>query len=187
MLPGMKSCLRNGIVVLGILASVGTVERATAQGGGKKTFKVSEFTFVRPDAWGWVQPRSLMRKAQLSVPGKEGGEKGEVVFFHFGPGNAGGTQANIDRWFRQFQEPKAQLNARTETSKVGDTPISFVHAEGTYLSGPPVGRKIPKRNFALLGAIVEAEQGFVFIKFTGPKAVVSAAESDFKTMVASAK
>jgi len=187
MLPAMKSWLKSWIVVSGIAVSVGAIEKGTAQEGGKKEFQVSQFTFARPDTWRWVQPRSSMRKAQLSVPGRGDQEKGEVVFFHFGPGNAGGTQANIDRWFRQFQEPEDRLNARTETSKVGNTPISFVHAEGTYLSGPPAGRKVPKRNFALLGAIVEAEKGYVFIKFTGPKAVVSAAESDFKTMVTSAK
>ncbi len=169
------------------LALVGTFEQAEAQGAGKKAFKVSEFTFTRPDFWSRTTPRSSMRKAQLSVPGKSGGEKGEVVFFHFGPGNAGGTQGNVNRWLGQFEEPKEQLPHKITKSKIGKTPVTFVRAEGTYLSGPPARRKIPKRNFALLGAIVEAEQGFVFIKFTGPKAVVLAAESDFKTMITSAK
>jgi len=152
-----------------------------------KTFTVSEYQFTRPDFWRTLRPRSSMRKAQLSVPGKKGGEAGEVVFFHFGPGNAGGTKANVDRWLRQFQEPVAELNSKTETGQVGGTKVSFVQAEGTFLSGPPVGRKIPKPGYALLGAIIEAEKGFVFVKFTGPKSVVLAAEGDFKTMVTSAK
>ena len=128
-----------------------------------------------------------MRKAQLSVPGKKGEDAGEVVFFHFGAGNAGGTKANIDRWYRQFQEPVAQLKTRTEESQLREVKVSFVHAEGTFMSGPPVGRKIPKAGYALLGAIIEAKKGFIFVKMTGPKSVIEAAEGDFKTMVTSAK
>lgn len=171
------------------LALAGVVNLSSVQGqeAKEKAFTVSEYRFSKPDSWLSVKPRSSMRKAQLSVPGQDGAEAGEVVFFHFGPGNAGGTKANIDRWLRQFQEPVAQLNTRTETAKVGNTAVSFVHAEGTFMSGPPVGRKVPKAGYGLLAAIIEAKQGYVFIKFTGPKAVVTGAESDFKTMVLSAK
>lgn len=157
------------------------------QGAGAQSFAVSELSFARPDAWQSVRPSSSMRKAQLKVPGSEGVESAEVVFFYFGPGNAGGTKANIDRWFRQFQEPVAQLNTKTERVETSGIPVTFVHAEGTFLSGPPVGRKVPKADYALLGAIVEAQKGFIFVKMTGPKAVVQGAEGDFKTMISSAK
>ncbi len=121
------------------------------------------------------------------MPGLDGGDAGEVVFFHFGPGNAGGTEANISRWHRQFQESPAQLKTRLEEAKVGNFDVSFVHAEGTFMSGPPVGRKVAKAGYGLLGAIIEAPKGFVFIKFTGPVGLVKAAEADFKTMVTAAK
>ena len=187
----MLICMRHLLKFMGFvwaaLALAGFFEEAGAQDGEKKEFQVSEFTFRKPDSWRWETPRSSMRKAQLSVPGKKGEEKGEAVFFYFGTGNSGGKQSNIDRWFRQFQEPKEQLRHSVTSSKIGKTPVTFVRAEGTYLSGPPLGRKVPKQNFALLGAIVEGEQGFVFIKLTGPRTVVFAAEDDFKTMVTSAK
>ena len=35
-----------------------------------------------------------MRKAQFAVKGKDG-KTAEVVFFHFGPGAAGGVKANV--------------------------------------------------------------------------------------------
>ncbi len=177
-------CVLVALTLGGMLA---LPERVSAQASDAAPFTVSELKFERPGSWQTVRPRSSMRKAQFSVPNAKGGEAAEVVFFHFGRGNAGGTQANIDRWFRQFQEPKAQLNARTEEAKAGGIPVTFVHAEGTFMSGPPVGRKVPKAGFALLGAIVEAEQGFIFVKMTGPKAVIAGAEADFKTMVTSAK
>ena len=184
----MKMIRRSfGVGLALVFAGLVNLTFVNGQDAKGKTFSVSEYRFTQPDSWSAVKPRSSMRKAQFSVAGQDAGDPGEVVFFHFGPGNAGGTKANIDRWLRQFQEPIAQLNTRTETAKLGNTAVSFVHAEGTFMSGPPVGRKVPKAGYGLLGAIIEAKQGYVFVKFTGPKAIVTAAESDFKTMVLSAK
>src|SRR4051812_29124713 len=75
---------------------------------GPANFKVSEFEFTRPVSWEWVDvSTSPMRKAQLKVPNPEqDAGAAEVVFYYFGESGAGGTQANVDRWFGQFQEPK---------------------------------------------------------------------------------
>ena len=54
-----------------------------------------------------------MRKAQYSVPGKSG-KSGEVVFYYFGSGGAGGVKANVDRWMKQFENPQGQ-SVKTET------------------------------------------------------------------------
>jgi hypothetical protein len=146
-------------------------------------FKVGEFSFTRPTAWEWVEVTSPMRKAQLRVPGANKEEYADVIFFHFGPGPAGGTQANIDRWFRQFREPKDQIKARTEEATAGKTEISYVHAEGTYMEGMPGGPQTPRANYALLGAILESGEGNVFVKMTGPAALVKASEQEFKKLV----
>lgn len=159
---------------------------ATPAADGPTTFTVSDLTFDRPAAWGWVPVNSPMRKAQLSVP-NAAGEAGEVVFFNFGPGNGGGTQANVERWYRMFKEDRAQIRARTEEGKAGTLKTTFAFAEGTYLSGMPGGPQTPKPGFALAGAILENPQGYIFVRLTGPKALVEAATSDFKKMVLSAR
>lgn len=157
---------------------------ALAQQDAPKTFPVSELTFARPEAWTWVRlGPNPMRKAQLAIPGKDGGEPAEVVFFHFGPGNAGGVQANVDRWFRQFQGSKEEIQAKQETVEIGGTKVTYVRAEGTYLSGMPGGPQTPRPGFALRGAIIEAAQGAVFVKLTGPKALVEGGDADFRKMV----
>ena len=145
-------------------------------------FKVSDLTFSKPKGWKLVQPKSAMRKAQLTV-----GANGEVVFFHFGAGGAGGKKANIDRWLGQFEEGKDQINAKTEETKAGEVPVTIVSANGTYLAGMPGRPKVKKADHALLGAIIEAEAGFIFVKFTGGKATVDAATESFKAMVTGAK
>ncbi len=165
---------------LGLLA--GSAEAAEAPA----TFKVSELAFTRPSAWEWVPSQSPMRKAVLKAP-NSAGEAGEVIFFHFGAGNGGGTQANVDRWFRQFKEPKEQIKARTEEGKAGNNKLTYVFAEGTYLSGMPGGPQTPKPGFSLLGAIIEHPSGNIFIRYTGPKALVESTTQDFKKLVESAK
>ena len=147
------------------------------------TFKVSEFAFMRPTNWEWVESASPMRKAELKVVDSKTKEKAEVVFYHFGSGGAGGTQANVDRWFRQFEEPRDKINAKTEDVTVGKHKVTYVSAEGTYKSGMPGGPQTAMPNYALVGAIIQAEQGSVFVKMTGPRDLTGSAAADFKKMI----
>ena len=149
-----------------------------------KTFTVANLTFSKPEKWGWVEIQPGMRAAQLEVKGDDG-KKGEVIFFHF-PGGGGGVQANIDRWLGMFQEGKDKINAKTEKVKKEKGTITYVQAEGTYMSGMPGGPKTPQPGTMLQGAIVEAPDASVFIRLTGPVALVKSAQEDFRKMVESA-
>ena len=142
-------------------------------------FEVAKHTFAAPATWKKERPASTMRKAQFSV-----GET-EIVFFYFGGGQGGGTQANVDRWLGQFQNPTGQSSSSEEVG-ADKTKVTTVTAKGTYMSGPPFGKKVPKSGYALRGAIVELSDGPVFIKMTGPEKEVGAAASDFDTTVRSA-
>lgn len=140
-------------------------------------FTVGAFRFERPEGWQWIVPTSPMRKAQLNVPGTGG--SAEVTFFHFGPGQGGGVQANVDRWFGQFQ------NAATSRSveKSGTTEITYVEASGTFLSGMPGTAPTPKEGYALRGAILASDGGDVYVKMTGPQKTVVEAELAFRKMI----
>ncbi len=176
----MKSIVRSflfaGLLLIGRIA-----EAAEAPA----VFQVSELSFTRPSTWEWVDTAGGMRKAQLSVPDAAKKQKAEVVFFHFGPGGAGGVKANVDRWIGQFQEPREQLKPKIEETTVGKHKVTYVKAEGTYSSGMPGGPKTPLANHGLLGAIIEADQGSVFVRLTGPAALAKSSESEFKKMVES--
>jgi hypothetical protein len=157
-----------------------------ASAAAPETFKVSDFTFKRPATWEWVETASPMRKAQLKVNDADKKNSAEVVFFHFGPSNGGGVKANVDRWFGQFQGPREKIGAKSEEAKVGKHKVTYVQAEGTYLSGMPGGAQTPQPGSALRGAIIESPSGDVFVKMTGPAALVKSAEKDFKGLVESA-
>ncbi len=146
------------------------------------TFKVGQFTFARPAAWKWIEAGG-MRKAQLQIG--EGKSQGEVVFFEFPAGQGGEVKANIDRWLGQFQEPREKLQSKTEKVP-GKVPVTYVQAEGTYMSGMPGAPKTAMPNYALQGAIAEAPGGNIFIRLTGPAALVKSSQAEFKKMVETA-
>jgi hypothetical protein len=146
------------------------------------TFKVGEFTFARPAKWEWVDVSSSMRKAQLRISDPKKKESAEIVFFE---GMGGGTKANVDRWFSSFQEPKDKINAKVEEATIAGKKVTFVQADGTYLSGMPGAPKTPQPNYALAGAIIESTAGPVFIRMTGPAGLVKSTVAEFKSFVES--
>ena len=147
------------------------------------TFKVGEFTFTRPGRWEWIETTSSMRKAQMKIADPDKKESAEVVFFFFGEGNGGGVRANVDRWLGQFQEPKDKIQSKVEEVTIGKRKVTYVQAEGTYLSGMPGGSKTAQPNAMLLGAILESDQGAVFLKLTGPAKLAAASKDDLRKMV----
>jgi hypothetical protein len=147
-----------------------------------ETVKVEAFTFTLPEGWRSVTPSSPMRKAQLEVA--RGSEKAEVTFFHFGADQGGSAEDNVARWYAQF--PGTEKNRVTEHLQAGGVKITFAMTDGTFSSGMPGGPTTPMEGYALCGAILESASGNVFVKMTGPNAVVKASTDAFKKMVTDA-
>lgn len=144
--------------------------------------KVGAFTFAVPEGWKSVTPSSSMRKAQLEIA--QGPDKAEVTFFQFGAGQGGSVAENVARWFAQF--PGSEDKRKTETVQAGSVKITYATTEGTFSSGMPGGPTTPMTGYALCGAILESADGNVFIKMTGPTAIVKSSTETFKKMVSDA-
>ncbi|MEQ1860356.1 MAG: hypothetical protein ABMA13_10500 [Chthoniobacteraceae bacterium] len=166
-----------------------TLLAVIARADAPSTFAVGNFKFSRPSAWEWVEvPEAMkaMRKAVLNIPGKDGAKPAEIIFYHFGAGQGGDTQANVQRWVAQFSEKTAP--EKIETKDGAGTKVTFVTLTGTYQSGMPMGPKTPMSGYSLLGAIIEdAEGGSVFVKCTGPESVVKDATAAFSEFITAAK
>jgi hypothetical protein len=147
-------------------------------------FTVSTFTFKRPEGWKQVEPKSAMRKAQLEVPGEGGGKSAEVTFFFFGGGQGGDVQANVQRWMAQFSGGKE--TQKVDEQEINGTKVTFVSTEGTMKASPFAGIPEDMPDAALQGAILEHPEGPVFIKMTGPAALVKAQKEKFVQLVKSA-
>jgi hypothetical protein len=171
----MKTALALAVLFALIAIAIPAETRA-------ESVKVGSFTFTIPDGWKSVTPSSPMRKAQLEIA--RGPEKAEVTFFDFGAGQGGSTTDNISRWYAQF--PGSEKNRITENVQVGPVKITFAMTDGTFSSGMPGGPTTPMPGYALCGAIMETAEGSVFIKMTGPQAVVKASTETFKKMISDA-
>jgi len=144
--------------------------------------KIGAFTFAFPEGWKAVTPSSSMRKAQLEIG--QGSDKAEVTFFQFGAGQGGSVAENVARWFAQF--PGSDDKRKTEAVQAGSVKITYVTTEGTFSSGMPGGPTTPMSGYALCGAILESPDGNVFIKTTGPEAIVKSSTEAFRKMVSEA-
>jgi hypothetical protein len=165
--------------LLPILAGLLLTASALAQ--DQKKFDVGSFSFERPESWQWIPVNSPMRKAQLKVPGKDGSPAAEITFFHFGPGQGGDVKSNADRWLRQFQSKEGA--SKIDQQDINGTKVTIVTTEGAFSSGMPGGPTTTMENAALLGAILQSTEGDVFVKMTGPIALVKESQPQFMDFI----
>ena len=171
--------MKNAFVTAALVAFVATALPAETRA---ESVKVEAFTFAVPEGWKSMTPSSPMRKAQLEIA--RGPEKAEVTFFHFGADQGGTAEDNVARWYAQF--PGSEKNRITEHMQIASVRITFAMTDGTFSSGMPGGPTTPMEGYALCGAILESAAGNVFVKMTGPGAVVKASTEAFKKMITDA-
>jgi hypothetical protein len=122
-----------------------------------------------------------MRIAQARIPGNAG--SGELAVFHFGAGQGGGVDANIDRWVQQMEVPPNESPKR-DSFRVGDFAVSWVEVGGTLKAGSMgMGPQTAQSNYRLLGAVVEGPQGPWFFKATGPDETLRTERAAFLAML----
>jgi len=140
--------------------------------------------WTAPSAWKTEAARP-MRAATYTLPSKTG--PAECVVNFFGPGQGGSVSANVERWTSQVLAAGGKpATAKVTTRTVRGIKVTVVDATGTYTGmGGPMAAGKPVPGYRLLGAIVEAPQGNVFFKLTGPTAVVAAQQAEFDRMLAS--
>lgn len=145
-------------------------------------FKVGNFTFKPAKSWVVSAPKSHMVKASLNHGKKDGPL---LKFYHFGEGQGGGVEANIQRWKKQFENGEAKVTPEEKT--FGDQKLTIVSMTGTYMVGPMMARnKTATPGYMLLGAVIPHRSGDVFLKMLGKEADVKKTKADFEKLIASA-
>ncbi len=157
-------------------------QRAASSSSNQASTQASAWTV--PSRWE-SKPASGMRAATYLIPAASGDSEGAecAVFKNIG----GGVQANIDRWVGQFEKTADAPKQKKET--INGFPVTTVDLTGTFKGGGPMMSQPsgPKPNYRLLGAIVEAPEGEVFFKLTGPAKTVAAAQGEFQSLLKSLK
>lgn len=152
------------------------------------TDSVAGLVWTVPSVWE-KQAQRPMRAATYGTPPAEGdSESGEVAVFYFGPQEGGTVDANVNRWFNQFDQedgrPTSEV-AERETIEVDGMRVTLVRTSGTYnaAAGPMAPRADLRPGYRLIGAIAEGPEGAVFFKFTGPDRTVLEQEANFGLLV----
>ncbi len=165
---------------------------------GTKTGETAGVGWTVPARWE-AQPPRTMRVATYLIPKAEGDdEPAECAVFFFGRGQGGGVELNLQRWRDQFEMESGSQNGQSgppepptpaqRKSTINGLTVTTVSLAGTYLAsmGPMFqSGAVKKPGYKMLGAIIEAPEGNVFLKLTGPEQTVLAAEGEFQDFLKS--
>lgn len=123
-----------------------------------------------------------MRAATYAVPAAPGDTMpSECAVYFFGAGQGGTVSANLERWKGQFTDAAGKpAAAKVETRVVHGLKVTTIDTSGKYSGlGGPIAHNAPVPGYRLLGAIVEAPGGNIFVKFTGPARTIAASQHQF--------
>ncbi len=136
----------------------------------------SLLTWTIPEGWteSATPDPSGMRAVDLRFGPNQEGE----CYISLMPGPAGGLEANVNRWRTQMGQTPYTAE---EIAQLGKKPFfnreaTFVAFDGDFKS---FGAEQARTGYRLLGLIHSAEQATIFVKLTGPKALVEANEAAF--------
>jgi hypothetical protein len=130
-----------------------------------------------PTSWKQEEVANRLRLAQFKINPVDGDKEGAELVVSSFDGGGGGVDANLKRWFNQFES-----EGRKAKTTVGESPQGKYHVSdltGTYKKpdGPPVaGKTKPVPGSRSIGVILHAaDKSIYFIKLTGSEKTVAAA------------
>ncbi len=133
------------------------------------------FVWEMPEGWTIEPPKpGTMRMLDMRF----GPEKEGQCYMSIIPGGGGGLVANVNRWRGQMSQPPLPDSAILELPKKNlfNGTATFVDLEGDFTD---VGQPTQK-DFRMLGLIHADERFMIFVKLTGPKALVAREASAFE-------
>lgn len=139
-----------------------------------KPVSIAGVTFTPAIQWNDLGPSDMKAASYTYGPLENDKVPAQLSVFYFGQGQGGTIEANVERWIKQMSMPDGSDPARAAiryTKDFNGLTTHVVTLFGTFnesMGGPMSGQTTPKENYRLVGVIVEAPQGNVFFKLTGP-------------------
>jgi hypothetical protein len=100
------------------------------------------------------------------------------------PGAGGGLSANVNRWRKQMgADPLSDEEVfALPKKKLFGQPATFMSVDGDFTG---MGASGAQKDYRLLGVILSADTGAIFVKMTGPRKLVEANAAQFDEFVSS--
>lgn len=154
-----------------------------------------EFAF--PAEWKKRERRNNIIEVEFAVlerEPKEGEKVEEIPAGRLTLSSSGGTvDQNMRRWIGQFRlghDSDGEDAVEQEVIEIEGATLHMLDISGTYFDSPrgPLGPKIERPDYRMLGAIIEIEDGpLYFVKFYGPEKLIEAHAKAFQTGVRGVK
>ena len=154
-----------------------------------KPMTIAGITFTPAIQWNDLGASDMKAASYSYGPLESDKEPAQLNVFYFGQSQGGTIEANADRWIKQMSLPDGRDPATAAiryTMDVNGLPAHVLTLYGTFnesMGGPMSGKTTPRENYRLIGVIVEAPQGNVFFKLTGPDYTAKIMVEAFMTMV----
>jgi len=162
-----------------------TVASNQQSNAAQSTSTTGELRYKAPDGWLTEKTSSSMRAAQYKLPRAEGdSEDAVLVLYYFGANQGGSSQANIDRWISQIQQPDGSSSkdkSKTESLTVNGLKVTTVDVTGTYTAemAPGSGTTHNDANYRLRASVIETPKGNYYAKLVGPAKTVGRWDQSF--------
>jgi len=176
-------------------AKPGAMPGAGAAALDGKPLAIAGVTFTPPGSWKDLGASGMRAGSYVYGPVKGDADSATVAVFYFGQGGGGGVAANIDRWIGQMSIPgggDAAAAARRADLTVDGMSVHHVEVAGTYngaaMGGAMMGGGGEGRPGYFMSAVVlEAPQGNLFFKLTGPEQTAREMNAQFLAAVGAVK
>ena len=154
-----------------------------------KPVSIAGITFVPATQWQDLGASNMRMADYTYGPLENDVDSATLSVFYFGESNGGSIEANLDRWIRQmsFADGRDPHKSAIQNQMVVEgMNVHIVTVLGNY--NAPVGgmmsaQTVSKENYRLIGAVVEAPEGNVFFKLTGPEYTARIMTEAFITMI----
>ncbi|MGH8015391.1 MAG: hypothetical protein ACREBV_04305 [Candidatus Zixiibacteriota bacterium] len=154
-----------------------------------KPVTIAGITFTPATQWKDLGASDMKAASYTYGPLESDKEPSQLNVYYFGQGQGGTIEANAERWIKQMSMPDGSDPAKAAiqyTKDVNGMPAHVLTLYGTFnepVGGPMSQVTTPRENYRLIGVIVEAPQGSVFFKLTGPDYTAKIMVEAFITMI----
>jgi hypothetical protein len=161
---------------------------AVGAAAGASAESAAGVQWTAPAGWKAEAARPMRAATYTVAPAAGDHDPAECGVYFFGPGQGGSVDANVDRWRSQFTDPNGRTTpAKIDKGQVHGMHVTRIDTSGSYsgMGGPVAAQSQSVPGYRLLGAIVEAPGGNIFVKFTGPLKTIAANQQKFEQLLAS--
>jgi len=149
----------------------------SAQEKEVNALEIAGLKFAWDSTWKAKAAPSMMSALNLMTVAEEQKEVLEAKFYYF-KGGGGGVDANVARWAGMFEGTPEK---HEET--LADGKVTLYTFKGTFMVGARGTAKVATPDYGMLVAIVNGDNGPVFVRIDGPVMRLDALRDSFKKIV----